>query len=656
MADPFNLTDPSSADPSQGFGGIPADTWRNLMSLGAGMSVAANARNGQGFLTYGNGLAGPLGAGIQSTLGQSGEIAGLRSQLAQRQAQTQGQQIQNSGARVQNAMNLGRYNMAAPYLGQPTLDAQGNVAPQPAAQPAASQPAADTSGGDVFDRMPGPLQNVVASSAAKYGIPPKLGAALLKQESDLGLASSNVGQILPSTAAAPGYGVPPLSAAGVNDPMQNIDFSMRYLAAKGAAAGVKDWTDPQQAAVGLAAYNGGGDPQYVQHVARFAPSIFGGGQSASASTAAPQDLISGIINGSVSINSLTPQQAGSLAGNPALNMLRPDIAKALTGYAMAGPTKASESANSNVDLRQGGMARVQGPNGQEWIKNPQLEKITNPDGSEGYAHIAPPLPGEAAGTAGNSTPVVDASGKPIIAQQSPTATHFQQERGHTLGEQFNKIDADASSAIEGNYLFNNLRNDSQTWDMGKFADIAGDAKAYVSAISNMFNVDPGALDKSLGDYQAFTKSAGMLLRTAVHDVSSRAAVQEYNLISETLPHPTTSAQGFGQIADQWQGLNDFRIAKQIFASKYQGQPQDFNVAFNSQISPTAFLINRMAQTPQGQQDMTAMMGRLQATPEGRVAVTRMMQEFSTAKGMGLFDLTQQRLAPPTMAQPASAVQ
>ena len=322
MADPFNLTDPSSADPSQGFGGIPVDTWRNLMSLGAGMSVAANARNGQGFLTYGNGLAGPLGAGIQSALGQSGEIAGLRSQLAQRAAATQGQQIQNTGARVTNAMNLGQYNLMAPYLGMPSLDAQGNAQSGAPSPTAAAAPSTD---GDVFDRMPPELQSVVSQSAAKYGIPPKLGAALLKQESDLGLASSNVGQILPSTAAAPGYGVPPLSAAGVNDPMQNIDFSMRYLAAKGNAAGVKDWTDPRQAAIGLAAYNGGGDPQYVQHVARFAPSIFGGGQPQQ-SGGNPQGMLMGLLSGSVSLNSLSPEQAGQLAGNPVLNRLRPDMA------------------------------------------------------------------------------------------------------------------------------------------------------------------------------------------------------------------------------------------------------------------------------------------------------------------------------------------
>lgn len=219
----------------------------------------------------------------------------------------------------------------------------------------------------------------------------------------------------------------------------------------------------------------------------------------------------------------------------------------------------------------------------------------------------------------------------------PLQQHFMTERGKDLADQFNKIDADAASAKEGNYLFDNLRNDSQSWTMGKFANFEGDARAWLSAVGHTMGVDTSGLDKPLADYQAFLKSSGSLLRTAVHDVSSRAAVQEYNLIGQTLPQPTTSQQGFGQVADQWQGANDFRLAKQKFAARYQNNPQDFNVNFNGQVSPISFMLNRMSQTQQGQSDMQTMLGRMQTTPEGRLAARHMLGQYQFAKKNGLFD-------------------
>lgn len=237
---------------------------------------------------------------------------------------------------------------------------------------------------------------------------------------------------------------------------------------------------------------------------------------------------------------------------------------------------------------------------------------------------------------GTSPPGPSATGGQAAAPP-PLQMHFMEERGKDLAEQFQKIDADAASAKEGNYLFDNLRNDSQTWQMGKFADWEGDARAWLSAAAHHFGIPAEGLDRPLADYQAFLKSSGSLLRTAVHDTSSRAAVQEYNLIGQTLPQPTTSQQGFSQVADQWQGANDFRLAKQKFAAQYQNKPQDFNVEFNSQVSPTSFMLNRMAQTPQGQADMKAMLSRMQQTAEGRMAARHMLTQYRFAKEHGLFE-------------------
>lgn len=231
------------------------------------------------------------------------------------------------------------------------------------------------------------------------------------------------------------------------------------------------------------------------------------------------------------------------------------------------------------------------------------------------------------------------SASPQAEAPPPTTEHFMTERGHDLAEQFNQIDAQAAAAKEGNYLFDNLRNDSQAWQMGKFANWEGDARAWLSAAGHSFGLPDSVmagLDKPLSDYQSFLKSSGSLLRTAVHETSSRAAVQEYNLIGETLPQPTTSAGAFSQIADQWQALNDFRLAKQQFAKGYLNHPNDFNTDWNGQVSPVSFLINRMSQSPQGQQDMQAMFANMGKTAEGRQQISHIQQQYRYARDAGLF--------------------
>ena len=67
MADPFAETAPAPASPGPGFLGIPSSSWQNLANFGANMSVAANARDPNGFLTYGSGIAGPMGEAMIQT-------------------------------------------------------------------------------------------------------------------------------------------------------------------------------------------------------------------------------------------------------------------------------------------------------------------------------------------------------------------------------------------------------------------------------------------------------------------------------------------------------------------------------------------------------------------------------------------------------------
>jgi hypothetical protein len=112
-------------------------------------------------------------------------------------------------------------------------------------------------------------------ASKETGIPAAILKAQAMQEStfDPNVISTTGGigllQIQPSTARKPGYGLEPIDPAKLTDPAENVRFGARYLAARAKAEGVQDWNDPQQVAKGLAAYNGRGDPNYVQNVFRY---------------------------------------------------------------------------------------------------------------------------------------------------------------------------------------------------------------------------------------------------------------------------------------------------------------------------------------------------------------------------------------------------
>ena len=241
----------------------------------------------------------------------------------------------------------------------------------------------------------------------------------------------------------------------------------------------------------------------------------------------------------------------------------------------------------------------------------------------------------AAASAGLSVPPTPPQNG-ALAELSPTQEEFLKGRGEGLSERFNAVDTAAANAVNSNYLFDNMRRDLQTWQMGKFAEWKNDAKAYLQSIATSLGGDPKQMNLSLSDFQAFNKSAGMLLRQAVHETSSRAAVQEYRMIGSTLPTPENTAQAFGQIADQWQGLNDYNIAKQSFARRYLSNPEAMEPTWDQNVSSTAFLMRRMMQTQSGQQDFEAATARMAKTPEGRRILQGMFREYDYADSQGLF--------------------
>lgn len=174
-------------------------------------------------------------------------------------------------------------------------DYGGPAGAQPAAANGAAAPATAYGAGGPGASVPVPPEYLplYQAASAKYGIPVDILIAQHRQESGFnpnatGTAGEiGLGQIKPSTARDPGYGVPGVQNPDtLRDPATNIDFSAAYL--KGRAGANVNWSDPKQAAAALAAYNGGGDPNYVANVTRYLPAQGGTQQAASAPGAAPQ--------------------------------------------------------------------------------------------------------------------------------------------------------------------------------------------------------------------------------------------------------------------------------------------------------------------------------------------------------------------------------
>lgn len=137
----------------------------------------------------------------------------------------------------------------------------------PGASPAAPAAAA---GRGVPAGVPPALLPIYEAAARRTGIPVAVLVAQGKQESGfrsdaVGKAGEiGIGQIKPSTAAQPGFGMKGIDPATLTDPTVNINFAADYMRAR-AGPGV-DFSDPRTVDAALARYNGGGDPRYVQNV------------------------------------------------------------------------------------------------------------------------------------------------------------------------------------------------------------------------------------------------------------------------------------------------------------------------------------------------------------------------------------------------------
>jgi soluble lytic murein transglycosylase-like protein len=132
---------------------------------------------------------------------------------------------------------------------------------------AAAPPAA---GSTAVAGVPPELLPIYAAAAKRTGIPVDVLIAQGKQES--GFNPNAVGsageiglhQIKPSTGRDPGFGMRGIDPATLKDPTVNINFAADYLRARAGEAA--NLSNPADVNAALAAYNGGGDKNYVANV------------------------------------------------------------------------------------------------------------------------------------------------------------------------------------------------------------------------------------------------------------------------------------------------------------------------------------------------------------------------------------------------------
>lgn len=148
----------------------------------------------------------------------------------------------------------------------PTPAVERGLAAAPAATAATDVPAPAAVAGVPPDLLP-----IYQAASKRTGIPIDVLIAQGKQESgfnpDAVGSAGEIGlhQIKPSTAADPGFGLKGIDPATLKDPAININFAADYLRAR---AGNPNFNDPAAVDAALAAYNGGGDKNYVANVRR----------------------------------------------------------------------------------------------------------------------------------------------------------------------------------------------------------------------------------------------------------------------------------------------------------------------------------------------------------------------------------------------------
>jgi hypothetical protein len=270
-----------------------------------------------------------------------------------------------------------------------------------------------------------------------------------------------------------------------------------------------------------------------------------------------------------------------------------------------------------------------GPNGLptgRFTGAPTPTTIVNPDGSvsPAYQQVTPNGP--------VITPIPN-----VISKQSPRALALAESSGQAQGSEEQKtrqanIDAGAAAQTQQATL-RVMQNDAQNFYTGPFADHVQQAKELIRLL-------PGgdAVTDQVASFESFNKNMGQLTRQAVRDTSPRAAVQEFKLISAALPNPETSPAGLQRVLNEFQGLNDYKIAKsqaqqmweQRQGSSGQGDVTGFETNWQGNVSPYAFIVARMNPS-----DRQMLFNQVGATTTGKAELSHLQQQIQYIQQSGL---------------------
>lgn len=267
LTDPFNFAQANSNAP--GLFGQTQGFWRDMAQMGANISSGANARDARGFLVN-PGFGGAAASGIGQTYENGRQNALTRSNLESQHAATQGTQIENAfKPQLLNSL-LATQGAGLQGVQIENLLKSLGIAPATARAGLQTNIINGMNGGGPTGNIPRVTGNAIppeqrqpmlAQATAGTQIPPTLLHALADQESSWDPTARNQSSgafgltgALPSTAANPGFNVPPLAQNA--SPQDQLTWGAHYLQARGQQAGVTNWSDPNQVTKALIAFHG----------------------------------------------------------------------------------------------------------------------------------------------------------------------------------------------------------------------------------------------------------------------------------------------------------------------------------------------------------------------------------------------------------------
>ena len=241
--------------------------------------------------------------------------------------------------------------------------------------------------------------------------------------------------------------------------------------------------------------------------------------------------------------------------------------------------------------------------------------------------VRPPPTSRTAQTFGNLPPAL-----------TPGQAKENESYGTELAKTLPVLADKADNSRQANFTLQQMKDESQSWDMGKGAPTLMAAAKYLKSAAATIGIKDSFLDKPIADYESFEKNAGVLTRQAVKEVSPRAAVQEFQMIQNQLPSSGMTRGGFNQIVNQFQAVNDYNIAKHQAGQAYRdstGSMDGFDAQWNKNVTPSAFLVSRLPADQLG-----ALKANLQRTPEGRSTLKSLTTQLKWAHDHNLDAMVQ----------------